>query len=286
MIDPARLAAATAWAEVRYAACDVCAEACGVNRLTGELGHCGLGEHGRVYKEYLHLGEERSLVPSHTIYLSGCNLRCVFCSDLGPVTQPQRHGVSVPPEVLAQRIAKRRAEGARNVNFVGGLPDVNVLYILRTLSHCPEDTHVVWNTNLWTTEEAMERLTGVVSTWLVDLKFGDDRCALKLSGARNYLATLQRLLPAAQRSGALIVRHLLMPGHLECCTKPSLAWLARHMPDASVNIMTGYHPFQLAGQKGPLGGSLPEAEREASVSLASSLFGARLLVDGELVSAS
>jgi putative pyruvate formate lyase activating enzyme len=286
VIDPVRLASALHWAEVRYASCDVCAEACGVNRLTGELGHCGLGEHGRVYKEYLHLGEERSLVPSHTIYLSGCNLRCVFCSDLSPVTRPQSHGVSLPPEALAQRIAKRRAEGARNVNFVGGLPDVNVLYILRTLSHCPEDTHVVWNTNLWTTEEAMERLTGVVSTWLVDLKFGDDRCALKLSGATNYLATLQRLLPAAQRSGALIVRHLLMPGHLECCTKPTLEWLARQLPDATVNIMTGYHPFQLAGHKGPLGGPLPETEREESVSLASALLGPRLLVDGELVSAS
>ena len=140
MIESARLAAALAWAEDRYAACDVCAEGCGVNRLTGERGHCGLGEQGRVYKEYLHLGEERSLLPSHTIYLSGCNLRCVFCSDLGPVTQPQSHGVSVSPQALAQRIAERRGEGARNVNFVVGLPDVNVLYILRTLSHCPR-TH-------------------------------------------------------------------------------------------------------------------------------------------------
>ena len=76
-LDPAQLTAAVAWAQERYGACDVCAERCGVNRLTGQLGHCGLGEHAHVYKEYLHLGEERCLVPLHTIYLTGCNLRCV-----------------------------------------------------------------------------------------------------------------------------------------------------------------------------------------------------------------
>ena len=79
MIDAGRLAAALTWAESRYASCDVCAERCGVNRLTDERGHCGLGEDARVYKEYLHLGEEQCLVPSHTIYLTGCNFRCRFC---------------------------------------------------------------------------------------------------------------------------------------------------------------------------------------------------------------
>jgi len=281
VIDPARLEAALHWAEERYATCDVCAEACGVNRLTGERGHCGLGEHARVYKEYLHLGEERRLVPSHTIYLTGCNLRCAFCSDLAQVTHPEDHGTPTDPQTLALRIAKRRAEGARNVNFVGGLPDVNLLYILRTLSRCPTDTHVVWNTNLWTTEEAIERLTGVVGTWLADLKFGDDRCALKLSGAQGYVQRLHTLLPRAARAGRLLVRHLLMPGHLACCTRPSLTWLARHVPDAGVNIMTAYHPFQLAGRAGAMGGPLPSAEREAALTLARSLGFEDLMIDGE-----
>lgn len=281
MIDEARLADAIAWAEARYERCDVCAEGCGVNRLAGEFGTCGLGEHAQVYKEYLHLGEERSLIPSHTVYLSGCNFRCVFCSDLGPVSRPRQHGAVIAPEDLAARIAKRRGEGAKNVNFVGGLPDVNLLYILRTLSHCPTDTHVVWNTNLWTTAEAIERLRGVVGTWLVDLKFGDDLCALKLSQTRGYVETMQALMPLAARSGELIVRHLLMPGHLECCTRPALSWLSRQLPDVSVNIMTGYHPFQLAGRMGRMGNTLSEAERDAGLEIAASLVGPRLLVDGQ-----
>ena len=283
MIDAGRLAAALTWAESRYVSCDVCAERCRVNRLTDERGNCGLGEDARVYKEYLHLGEERCLVPSHTIYLTGCNFRCRFCSDLDQVTQPEAHGVALDARALAARIALRRRQGSRNVNFVGGLPDVNLLYILRTLTHCPSDTHVVWNTNLWTTEETIDRLTGVVTTWLADLKFGDDRCALKLSGARGYLETLHRLLPCAAASGDLLVRHLLMPGHLECCTRPALTWLKRHLPDVSVNIMTGYHPFALARSKSVMGRSVSEAERDAVLAWAATLGFGAFMVDGELV---
>lgn len=279
-IDPDRLDAALAWAEGSYRSCDVCAEGCGVDRLAGERGVCGLGAMGRVYKEYLHLGEERRLVPSHTVYLAGCSFRCVFCSDLGPVRRPEDHGVALDPKALAERIARRRAEGARNVNFVGGVPDVNVLYVLRTLAHCPPDTHVVWNTNLWTTDEAIGRLTGVVGTWLADHKFGNDRCARKLSGARGYLARLERLLPLAARSGRLLVRHLLMPGHLDCCTRPVLAWMARHLPDVPVNLMTGYHPFDLAGRAGRLGEAVSTEEREAAVALLGGLRFRDPLLDG------
>ena len=280
-LDPARVAAALAWAEARYHECDVCALACGVDRHAGEVGTCGLGPDARIYKEYLHLGEERCLLPSHTIFMTGCSFRCVFCSDLGPVKSPQGHGVIMPPEALAARIARRRGQGARNVNFVGGVPDVNLLFILRTLALCPPETHVVWNTNLWSTPEVIARLTGVVGTWLADHKFGDDRCALKLAGVRGYTERLERLLPLADRSGRLIVRHLLMPGHITCCTAPVLEWLGRALPDATVNLMTAYHPFQLAGRAGQMGGALTPAEREAGLALYRAAPLRHRLLDGE-----
>ncbi len=280
-LDPQALERAIRWAEDRYSACDVCAERCGVDRYAGPTGKCRLGVGARVYKEYLHLGEERALVPSHTIYLSGCNLRCVFCSDMLPVTRPHHVGVEVPPAALAARIAQRRREGAINVNFVGGLPDVNVLYILRVLQHCPEDTHVVWNTNLWTTAEAIARLEGVVGTWLADFKFGQDECAARLAGVSGYVARLTDLLPRAAAAGELVVRHLLMQGHLECCTVPVLRWLHDELPGTRVNLMTGYHPFKLAGQPGPLGAGLRPAEREAAVASARALYGEALWVDGQ-----
>ena len=280
-VDPGALSRALDWARERYADCDVCATGCRVNRHAGELGHCGLGVQGRVYKEYLHLGEERTLVPSHAVYLAGCNLRCVFCSDWDPVIHPDRHGALLSPIELAARIAQRRREGARNVNFVGGLPDVNVLYILETLTHCPSDTHVVWNTNLWTTEEAIDHLTGVVGTWLADLKFGSDACGRRLAGVEGYTERLHRLLPRVARSGELLVRHLLMPGHLECCTRPALEWLRANVPGATVNLMTGYHPFSLKGASGAMSSQLTAQELKRSVDLFESMGFPSAMIDGQ-----
>jgi putative pyruvate formate lyase activating enzyme len=281
-IDRPRLEAALAWAEAAYRACDVCPWACKVDRLAGELGFCGLGEAGRVYKEYLHLGEERCLVPSHTVYLTGCNFRCPFCSDDRFVRAPGLHGVPMTPAELAGRIAERRREGARNLNFVGGLPDVNVLFILRTLAHVPADTHVVWNTNLWTTPQAIRMLEGVVGTWLVDFKFGNPRCARKLGAPAGYLATLRDRLERVSRTGGrILIRHLVMPGHLDCCTEPVLTWLARHHPGWPVNLMTGYLPFQLASASGPLSRRLGDAERSRAVSLLASFPFQAPMLDGE-----
>lgn len=282
-VDPEALREALRWARSSYESCNVCASDCGVNRHASERGHCGLGVAGRVYKEYLHLGEERCLVPSHAVYLAGCNLRCVFCSDWDAVIHPERHGALMTPEALAERIAVRRSEGARNVNFVGGLPDVNVLYILEVLSHCPEDTHVVWNTNLWTTEEAIERLTGVVGTWLVDLKFGANECAKKLAGVDAYGERLHGLLPRVDQAGALLVRHLLMPGHLECCTRPCLEWLRAQVPEATVNLMTAYHPFALKGATGPMSGSLMPEELARGLDIFEALGFQDAMIDGRPV---
>ena len=275
-----RLDKAFAWATSHYRQCDVCAERCHVDRLSGQRGRCGLGAEARVYKEYLHLGEEERLVPSHAVFMTGCNMRCGFCTDMAQVRNPEAHGVVVEPEILAQRIATRRSEGAKNVQFVGGLPDVNVRYILEVLRHCPEDTSVVWNTNLWTTEEALSTLRGIVSTWLIDLKFGNDACGRVLGGVSQYHQTVMGLLPLLERSGEVIVRHLLMPGHLECCTKPALTALRASHPSFALNVMTGYLPMGLGAASGPMSHSLSSEEVREGIAFAKQLGFCDLMVDG------
>ena len=47
------------------------------------------------------------------------------------------------------------------------------------------------------------------------------------------------------RGEDLVIRHLIMPNHVECCTKPVLDWIALNIPEVPVNIMDQYYPDNL-----------------------------------------
>lgn len=231
-------------------ACDLCERRCGVDRLSGERGYCGLGAGARVFNELLHFGEELELIPSHAVYLTGCNFRCVFCmtGDFILKENVGRRGAALEPQAFAAVVARRRAEGATNLNFLGGEPSVNLLAILELLRECPADTRVVWNSNMYFSEAQAELLRGVVDVYLADWKYGNDGCAMRLSGAPRYLEILARNLRFAIESADAIVRYLVMPGHNECCFEPLAARLARDFPGVRVSILDPYLPLFRAGR--------------------------------------
>jgi putative pyruvate formate lyase activating enzyme len=43
-------------------------------------------------------------------------------------------------------------------------------------------------------------------------------------------------------SGEIIIRHLVMPGHINCCSKPILDYVAKELSNAVENIMGQYRP--------------------------------------------
>ncbi len=62
-----------------YASCALCEHRCGADRTSGERGPCKAGAEARVYRHRIEYSEESDLIPCHLFYLSGCDLRCVFC---------------------------------------------------------------------------------------------------------------------------------------------------------------------------------------------------------------
>lgn len=230
--------------------CNLCEKRCGVNRSApdqGELGYCKVHE-PIIASEFLHIGEEAPLVPSHTIFFTGCTLECVFCQNWN-ISQISHEGTCLSEKKLAGLIDHRRRQGSLNVNFVGGEPTPHLPYILRTLSFCKENIPVVWNSNFYMSLESMQLLMGVVDLYLSDFKFGNDDCASQLSGADNYWDIVRRNHLIASEAGDLIIRHLVLPGHVECCTKPILSWIKENLgKDTVVNIMGQYHPNYHAHQ--------------------------------------
>ncbi len=45
----------------------------------------------------------------------------------------------------------------------------------------------------------------------------------------------------------MIVRHLLMPGHMACCFRPVVDWLSANLPGARLQLYTGYVPCYRSG---------------------------------------
>jgi len=217
--------------------CRLCVRRCGADRAAGELGFCRVLE-PRISSEFLHFGEEPELVPSYTIFFAGCTFSCAFCQNWD-ISQNPKNGVRIKAETLASMID---GVSARNVNWVGGEPTPNLPHILEVLTHVKKNIPQVWNSNMYLTEESMELLDGVVDVYLTDFKYGSDACALKYSNAPKYWEVVTRNHALAREQAELIVRHLVLPGHVECCTKPALAWIAENLKNVRVNIMDQYRP--------------------------------------------
>lgn len=253
--------------------CRLCERRCGVDRLQGELGFCGVGAQSRLASEFLHLGEEPELVPSHTLFLCGCTFRCVYCQNWDFALDPLA-GIPVDPSDLAERIAAGCGQGSRNANFVGGNPDPHlhtILDIIRRLGPDCAYLPIAWNSNMFLSAEAMELTAGVMDIYLGDFRYGNDACAERYSEVCDYFAVVSRNFLAAARHGEVMLRHLLLPGHLDCCTAPILCWVAEHLPGVYFNLMFQYRPEYRAALFPEMGRRLSAGEKHAALAMAQSL---------------
>lgn len=223
-------------------ACDVCEVRCGTNRLAGQVGPCGLTAQSYIYDRRLSLAEEVELLPAYLVYLSACNLRCQFCLQ-GPGCFNPRGGTVVNPRELARELERAVEDGARTVTFIGGEPGLHPHTILAVAAEFTRPMPLVLKTNLYLTPQTLDVLRGAVKLFVVDFKFGNDGCAFDLAGCPRYLEVLQRNLLQLHCDGQqMLIRHLLMPGHVECCLRPAAEWVAAHLGGAVFRVMSGYVP--------------------------------------------
>ncbi|HLJ10311.1 MAG TPA: radical SAM protein [Planctomycetaceae bacterium] len=221
--------------------CRLCEHRCGANRLAGGRGPCHAGASARVFRHRVEYGEELQLVPSHLFYVSGCDLRCMFCIAEENAFDPGR-GETLNTADFAAAVAWGRTQGARNVQWVGGEPTIHLPAILEAMAGCPELPPIVWKSDFHGTPEAFALLDGIVDVYVADFKFGNDACANRIAGVENYLAVVARNLRIAGAAADLIVRHLLLPGHFDCCYRPIVRWMQQNLPFTKFSVRDGYMP--------------------------------------------
>ncbi len=237
--------------------CEICPQACKVDRLNGPLGICQTGRRAQVSSYFPHMGEEdplRGQRGSGTIFFSNCNLRCVFCQNYD-ISQ-QRGGAAVEAERLAAMMIELQHLGCHNINLV--TPDHVVPQILEALVLAVGrglTLPIVYNTSAFTSMKALGWLDGVVDIYMPDFKIWDYIKTMRYMRAKGYPASAQAALKEMQRQvgvlkldecgtarRGMLVRHLVMPENV-AGTEKIMRFLSEEIsPDTYVNIMGQYHP--------------------------------------------
>jgi putative pyruvate formate lyase activating enzyme len=159
-----------------------------------------------------------------------------------------------------------------NVNFVGGEPTPYLPFILRVLQEMRSELPVVWNSNFYMSESSMALLKGVVDVYLSDFKYGNDDCAMRLSDVPNYTEIVKRNHRLTFEDSELVVRHLILPGHIECCTRPILQFLSENFGDrVIVNLMDQYRPCYRANEHADLDRRISTTEKSSAIDCAQEL---------------
>lgn len=221
--------------------CTLCEHRCGVDRTAGQAAPCHLGSETWCFKRHVSYAEEAELLPSYMVYLGGCNFRCRFCVQAPACFAPSL-GTRVDAKECAADFARLVGRGARTINLLGGEPSLHLHTLLEIAAEAAEPLPLVLNSNMYMTPEVLELLDGVATMYVADFKFGEDACARRIAGIDRYFGVVTRNLLAAAAQAPTIVRHLLMPGHLDCCLAPVARWMAEHLPDTPFTLMAGYVP--------------------------------------------
>ena len=267
---PARARTNAAMAQAMLAECRFCAHDCAVNRLAGPGGRCHAGAETRYFCSQVEVTDELDLIPTYAIAFSGCDLRCAFCIT-GAESWNARAGEFFDTSNVAAKAIAALDRGARTVMVLGGEPTVHLHTALKLVSLLPPEARLVWKTNAHGGSQARSLLEGMFDVWLADYKFGNDRCAQTLAQISSYTSVVRENLRWAARHSELIVRHLLMPGHFECCWRPVANWLAAELPGVKTNLRDGFWPAWQSQRHRELRGTVSRPESEAAFDLARQL---------------
>ncbi len=226
-------------------------------RKAGEVGECGIGDELIVSSVGLHHGEEFPIsgyYGSGTIFLSGCNLHCIFCQNW--TISQAREGEVISISGVAQAMANLQESGAHNINWVSPTHVVPMLAeALRLAYQNGLNIPLVYNSGGYDSLEVLRLLDGIVDIYMPDMKYGDAETALKLSGIEDYphhnqaaICEMYRQVGPLVRDEygvakrGLLIRHLVLPEGLAGSEKV-FAFLEEAIPGpVDVNVMEQYHP--------------------------------------------
>nr|WP_294658305.1 radical SAM protein [uncultured Blautia sp.] len=238
--------------------CHLCPRNCGVDRLAGQKGFCGVDAGIMVARAALHMWEEPCISGkegSGAVFFSGCSLGCVFCQNR--TISKGQSGKVITVERLAELFLDLQGQKANNINLVTAghfLPQVREALILAKEQGLT--IPVVYNSSGYEKAEMLRYLDGLVDIYLPDLKYLEADLAGKYSHAKDYPEVAMKALeemvrqvgtPEFDERGMMkkgvIVRHLLLPGHVRNSKKVLEYLYGTYGDQIYISLMNQYTPM-------------------------------------------
>lgn len=238
--------------------CHLCPRNCGVDRLAGQKGFCGVDAGIMVARAALHMWEEPCISGkegSGAVFFSGCSLGCVFCQNR--TISKGQSGKVITVEHLAELFLELQGQKANNINLVTAghfLPQVRDALILAKEQGLT--IPVVYNSSGYEKAEMLRYLEGLVDIYLPDLKYLEADLAGKYSHAKDYPEVAMKALeemvrqvgmPEFDERGMMkkgvIVRHLLLPGHVRNSKKVLEYLYGTYGDQIYISLMNQYTPM-------------------------------------------
>lgn len=238
--------------------CSLCPRNCRVDRLSGNLGACGVAASLKVSSVVPHFGEEPPLSGwkgAGAIFFSHCNLKCLYCQNY-EISREGR-GKPLSPMELAQEMIRLEKLGCHNIDLVSPTHMMHqILEAIHLAAGMGLTLPLVYNTGGYDSLDVLRFLEGVVDIYLPDMKYATAETARRLSGVSDYPCFNQAAVKEMFRqTGPLrtdeegiarrgvLVRHLVLPGHNREAF--SLLEFVRDelSSDTPVSLMSQYHPI-------------------------------------------
>lgn len=238
--------------------CHLCPRNCGVDRLAGQKGFCGVDAGIMVARAALHMWEEPCISGkegSGAVFFSGCSLGCVLCQNR--TISKGQSGKVITVEHLAELFLELQGQKANNINLVTAghfLPQVRDALILAKEQGLT--IPVVYNSSGYEKAEMLRYLEGLVDIYLPDLKYLEADLAGKYSHAKDYPEVAMKALeemvrqvrtPEFDERGMMkkgvIVRHLLLPGHVRNSKKVLEYLYGTYGDQIYISLMNQYTPM-------------------------------------------
>lgn len=237
--------------------CSLCPRRCKVNRLKGEKGCCSTGSGPMISSFGPHFGEEPPLVGLHgsgTIFITHCNLGCVFCQNYD--ISHRGEGREISCNELARIMLYLQKQGCHNINIVS--PTHVVPQILDALILAVKEglfIPLVYNTGGYDCSETIELLEGVFDIYMPDFKFSGNAQGKMYAQAPDYFESASAAIQEMHRQvgdlkidsqgiayQGILIRHLVMPNHIAGADRIMKFISSKLSKNTYINIMDQYRP--------------------------------------------